>query len=100
MSNFLTRMRNAFIRQPTQSVAKAGPVYLPLSGGWLSGDAAQYMNSWVDHVRTVYPVDAEHIINYRAHRVQRPHEKINHGLVLGGAPGVGKDTLIEPVKRA
>jgi Family of unknown function (DUF5906) len=32
--------------------------------------------------------------------VQRPHEKINHALVLGGNQGVGKDTLLEPVKHA
>jgi Family of unknown function (DUF5906) len=55
---------------------------------------------WLEHVRKVYPDDADHIIRYLAHRVQRPHEKINHGLVLGGPPGVGKDTLLEPVKRA
>jgi hypothetical protein len=63
------------------------------------GDATR-ADPWVDHVRRVYPADADHIINYLAHRVQRPQEKINHGLVLGGPPGVGKDTLIEPVKRA
>ena len=27
-------------------------------------------------------------------------EKINHALVLGGAQGIGKDTLLEPVKHA
>ena len=32
--------------------------------------------------------------------MQRPHEKINHALVLGGLQGIGKDTLLEPVKRA
>ena len=32
--------------------------------------------------------------------MQRPEEKINHALVLGGAQGIGKDTLLEPVKRA
>jgi hypothetical protein len=32
--------------------------------------------------------------------VQRPGEKINHGLVLGGSPGIGKDTLLEPLKHA
>jgi hypothetical protein len=26
--------------------------------------------------------------------------KINHALVIGGAPGIGKDTLFEPVKQA
>jgi hypothetical protein len=35
-----------------------------------------------------------------AHRVQQPQEKINHALVLGGPQGIGKDSLLEPVKRA
>lgn len=55
---------------------------------------------WIDHVRRVYPGDAEHIIYWLAHRVQRPEEKINHALVLGGCQGIGKDTLLEPVKQA
>ncbi len=63
------------------------------------GDADQ-ARPWVDHVQTIYPDDADHIIRWLAHRVQRPGEKINHALALGGAPGVGKDTLLEPVKRA
>ena len=32
--------------------------------------------------------------------MQRPQEKINHALVLGGYQGIGKDTLLEPVKQA
>ena len=32
--------------------------------------------------------------------MQKPQEKINHGLVLGGAPGIGKDTMLEPLKYA
>ena len=44
--------------------------------------------------------DAAHIVRWLAHRVQRPAEKINHALVLGGAQGIGKDTLLEPVKHA
>jgi Family of unknown function (DUF5906) len=63
------------------------------------GDATQ-AGPWVDLVHRVYPDDADHIIKFFAHRVQRPHEKINHGLVLGGEPGIGKDSLCEPVKRA
>lgn len=55
---------------------------------------------WVDHVRKVYPDDAGHLINWLAHRAQRPAEKINHALVLGGAQGIGKDTILEPVKVA
>jgi hypothetical protein len=61
---------------------------------------AEGADPWFDHVRRVYPNDVDHIISWLAHRVQRPHEKINHALVLGGRQGIGKDTLIEPVKRA
>jgi len=64
-----------------------------------SGDASM-AERWVDHIRFVYPHEADHIINWLAHRVQRPDEKINHALVLGGDQGVGKDTLLEPVKHA
>jgi hypothetical protein len=55
---------------------------------------------WTDHVRLIYPDDADHIIQWLAHRVQRPAEKINHALVLGGDQGTGKDTLLEAVKHA
>ena len=41
-----------------------------------------------------------HIFSWLAHRVQRPAEKINHALLLGGAPGIGKDTLLHPVSYA
>ena len=63
------------------------------------GDAAK-AGRWTEHVRHVYPDDADHIIMFLAHRVQRPQEKINHALLLGGGQGIGKDTLLEPVKRA
>ena len=55
---------------------------------------------WVDHLHRVFGDDAEHIIRWLAHRVQRPFEKINHAIVLGGAQGIGKDTALEPVKHA
>src|SRR5262249_46235558 len=47
---------------------------------------------WVEHWRTLYPDDADHIIAWFASRVQFPGVKINHALVLGGAPKIGKDT--------
>jgi len=55
---------------------------------------------WLNHVRNIYPDDANHIIAWLAHRVQRPGEKINHAIVLGGWQGIGKDSLLEPVKTA
>lgn len=55
---------------------------------------------WRDHLRRLYGDDAEHIERWLAHRVQRPGEKINHALVLGGNQGIGKDTLLKPVEYA
>ena len=63
------------------------------------GDPAK-AGKWIDHVKKIYPDDADHIIRFLAHRVQRPQEKINHALVLGGNQGIGKDTLLEPAKYA
>jgi hypothetical protein len=63
------------------------------------GNAAE-AERWLDHIHKIYSNDAAHIIKWCAHRVQRPQEKVNHALVFGGAQGIGKDTLLEPVKRA
>jgi hypothetical protein len=68
------------------------PVLIPGNGGGAE--------RWLKHVYAVYPEDAEHIILWLAHRVQCPAEKINHALVLGGEQGIGKDSLLEPIKRA
>lgn len=55
---------------------------------------------WLEHIQKIYPDDAVHIVHWLAHRVQRPHEKINHAIVMGGAQGIGKDTILEPIKAA
>jgi Family of unknown function (DUF5906) len=90
---------------------------LVLEGGWTDHRGAAAFNlyrspdriglgnpasagRWVEHVNLVYPDDADHILDWLAHRVQRPEEKINHALVVGGQQGIGKDTLLEPVKYA
>jgi hypothetical protein len=54
---------------------------------------------WLRHLLRIYGKEqARHIVGFMAHRIQKPGDKINHGLVLGGAQGIGKDTLLEPVK--
>jgi hypothetical protein len=63
------------------------------------GDA-KLASRWIEHVLKIYPDDVEHVVWWLAHRVQRPGEKINHALVLGGASQLGKDTVLEPVKYA
>ena len=85
------------------------------NGGWLPKKGANTFNlyrpplivpggdpakaqPWIDLVHYIYPNDAEHLIKWFAHRRQRPGQKVNHGIVLGGTPGIGKDTIVEPVK--
>jgi hypothetical protein len=64
------------------------------------GDASK-AGLWVRLVHKVFPKDADHIIKWFASRVQHPEIKINHALVLGSHDqGIGKDTIIEGVKRA
>lgn len=77
--------------------ARVFNLYLPPK--ILPGDATR-AGKWIDHVKYVYPDDAEHIFDWLAHRVQHPEDKLNHALVLGGPMGIGKDSLLEPVKYA
>jgi hypothetical protein len=79
--------------------ARSFNLYIPPEPRPIIGDATM-AGPWVDHVRKIYPDDAEHLFDCFAHRVQRPQDKINHALVLGGPEGMGKDTTLEPVKRA
>jgi hypothetical protein len=63
------------------------------------GDAAK-ATPWLNHLHQLYPEDGDDIVNWLAHRVQRPGQKPNHALVLGGGQGIGKDMLLQPVKVA
>jgi Bifunctional DNA primase/polymerase, N-terminal/Primase C terminal 2 (PriCT-2)/Family of unknown function (DUF5906) len=66
----------------------------------IRGDAVR-AGPWLDHCDKLLGVAGrKHVVAWFAQRIQKPHEKINHAIVLGGAPGIGKDTLLEPVKRA
>jgi hypothetical protein len=55
---------------------------------------------WLELIKLLYPADRLHIVNWFAHRIQRPGEKCNHCLVLGGAPRIGKDSILAPVVAA
>jgi hypothetical protein len=91
---------------------------LLLDGGWIAKEGVSGFNlyrpppplppgadaskagPWLDHIKKLYPDDVNHITYHLAHPVQRPWVKTNHGLFLGGPQGIGKDTMLEPVKRA
>jgi hypothetical protein len=89
---------------------------LVINGGWIerfgstcfnsylppvikSGDAKKAWH-WIWLIKYLYPNEWKHIINYFAFKAQRPEVKINHALMLGGDPGIGKDTLLEALKQA
>lgn len=71
--------------------------YMPPRTPIVVGDASP----WLDMLRELYPDDADHIVNYFADAVQFPQHKCNHALVLGsGVHGIGKDTLLAPIRHA
>lgn len=61
---------------------------------------ANDIDPWFNHLKKIYPDDYPHMLLWFAHRAQRPGEKINHAVVMGGAQGIGKDTVLEPVRYA
>ncbi len=65
----------------------------------LRGDPTK-AGPWLDLVARVYPKEAGHLVDWFAHRVQKPGDKCNHAVLLGGDQGIGKDTMLEPVKDA
>jgi hypothetical protein len=85
-------------------------------GGWIERDGCNTFNlyrppqiahgdpsratPWLDLLSTLYPEHVDHVVGWCAHRVQRPGDKPNHALVFGGAPGIGKDSWLEPLKHA
>jgi hypothetical protein len=70
-------------------------VYVPPHD--LPGDAAQ-AGRWTEHVRKLFPDEAEHLLGWMAHRIQHPGIKPNFGLLLIGPPGIGKDTILAPLR--
>jgi hypothetical protein len=44
------------------------------------GDASK-AGPWVDHVRKVYPHEADHLFKWFAQRVQHPEIKVNHAIM-------------------
>ena len=63
------------------------------------GDAND-VDPWLDLVRKIYPERMERLLDFLAWPVQHPDIKINHALLMGGPPNIGKDTWLEPLKRA
>lgn len=80
-------------------VARAGDVYANM---WRdarpAGAAGADATPWLAHAERMVPdpVEREHLLDWMAYKVQHPAVKVNHGVLHGGIPGSGKDTLWEP----
>lgn len=86
------------------------------NGGWFAHEGSRIYNlykgpvrvprvgtiePWVNHIKALWGEEAaEHILNWFAFKVQFPGIKINHALVLGGGAGIGKDTVLAPLREA
>ncbi len=65
----------------------------------IPGNAAK-AGKWIDHVRKVYPTTPSTSSRWLAHRVQRPGREDQPRHRHGRREGIGKDTILEPVKHA
>lgn len=64
------------------------------------GDASK-ASMWLKLVDGLYghePEAREHLVRWFAHCVRYPGKKISHALVLSGAQGIGKDSLLHPIE--
>jgi hypothetical protein len=96
-------------------------IYDPGEEQFFTRDGRTYVNTWrpsrlvprsevsdadisqfLDHARFLIPEDRERgiVLDWMAHTVQRPGEKINWAVFLGGEQGIGKDALFAPLTPA
>ncbi len=89
---------------------------LMFEGGWIEKEGVRSFNlyrpptiepgdarkagPWLKHVKRLYPVHGRRFVMWLAYKVQFPGAKINHGVVMGGKQGIGKDSILEPIKHA
>ena len=70
---------------------------------WTTDDHAAEPAFFLEHVRYIFDNDVaaiEHVLNFLAHIVQRPQERIAHALLITSeAKGIGKSTLGTIVRR-
>jgi hypothetical protein len=70
---------------------------------WTVDENAGEPQFFLDHLAYVFDNDEpaiEHVLNFLAHLMQRPHERIGHALLITSeAKGIGKSTLGTVVRR-
>ncbi|MGJ0506074.1 MAG: primase-helicase family protein [Methylocystis sp.] len=70
---------------------------------WQIAEAAEEPTLFLDHLSYLFDGDkqvVDHILNFLAHLLQRPQERVNHAiLITSEAKGVGKSTLGTIIRR-
>ena len=70
---------------------------------WTAGDHPEEPSVFLEHLAYILDNDTvaiEHVLNFLAHLVQRPQERIGHALLITSeAKGIGKSTLGNVVRR-
>jgi len=98
-----SRFIEDFVITERGAIQLAGAVtyntYIPPDHSTLRNN--QNPDKWIDHVKFLFPdpVEHEHFFDFCAHMIQRPDEKVNHGIVMAGSQGIGKDTAMLPLRR-
>ena len=80
----------------TTGGAKLFNLYRPPVIEPVEGDVKLY----ADHWKRLYPGECEEMLDWLSFKVQHPEVKINHAIGMGGAEGIGKDTLLAPIREA
>lgn len=110
-------MRNGFQRRTVRSLTyrPGGEAFIHEAEGlcfniWRAGEPLQGdgpveaadIQPWLSHLAYLVPVAEERsvLLDWMAWVAQNPAEKPNWGVLLGGAHGIGKSTLIEPLRAA
>jgi len=87
-----------FVEEPT---GKCMNLWRPSTADIAPSASDDEVAPWLEHLRFMYPKDAEHICDWLASLLQRPEIKPNWHLVLGSTwQGLGKDLTMRPVIRA
>jgi hypothetical protein len=81
---------------------KAGASYYNLWDGLAAEGVDGDAGPWLSHLARMVPDEKQrrHLVQWMAHTLQHPGEKINHAVVWGSRPGCGKDTILWPLMQA
>lgn len=62
--------------------------------------SSQEIKPWLDHLDFIMGTESDRFLRWCAYNVQYPQEKPNWHFLVMGCPGLGKDTLVAPLKAA